>query len=154
MVVAYLCNLLFVINHQQGYRQKDDSEALNGVLKSSGCGQLVALLQAGDEIRETQAHSRQPLLCPTVLRRKSKIKESFSILWNQLETKKRNRYTNKKIHPPNRQLYLPVPLWVPTQAGQGRQPQVRCASSGQSLHEKRLIGAKVHNSNLVVEQLW
>lgn len=97
MVVAYLCNLLFVINHQQGYRQKDDSEALNGILKSSGCGQLVALLQAGDEIRETQAHSRQPLLCPTVLRRKSKIKKSFSILWNQLETmKKRNRYINKK----------------------------------------------------------
>lgn len=75
MLVAYLCNLLFVINHQQGYRQKDDSEALNGVLKSPGCGQLVALLQAGDEIRETQAHSRQPLLCPTVLRRKSKIKK-------------------------------------------------------------------------------
>lgn len=93
MLVAYLCNLLFVINHQQRYRQKDDSEALNGVLKSSSCGQLVALLQAGDEIRETQAHSRQPLLCSTVLRRKLKIKKSFSTLWNKLETiKRRNKY--------------------------------------------------------------
>lgn len=41
-----------------------------------------------------------------------------------------------------------------TQAGQGRQPQVTGAASGQSLHEQRLVGVEAHNSHLVVEQLW
>ena len=49
---AHLSNLLLVINHQQRYREQDGSEALNSFLKPPRCGQLVALLQAGDEIRE------------------------------------------------------------------------------------------------------
>lgn len=71
---AHLCNLLFVINHQQRYRQQDDSKALNSFLKSSSSGQLVALLQAGDEVREAQAHSRQALLRAAVLKNKEKQK--------------------------------------------------------------------------------
>ncbi len=65
---AHLSNLLLVINHQQWYREQDGSKALDSFLKPPGRGQLVALLQAGDEVGETQAHSRQPLLCPTVLK--------------------------------------------------------------------------------------
>ena len=52
-----------------------------------------------------------------------------------------------------KQLYLPVPLGMATQAGQGRQTQVTGAASGQRLHEQRLVGAEAHNSYLVVEQL-
>lgn len=40
-----------------------------------------------------------------------------------------------------------------TQTGQRRQPQITGAASGQRLHEQRLVGAEVHNSDLVVEQL-
>lgn len=41
-----------------------------------------------------------------------------------------------------------------TETGQGRQPQVTGAASGQCLHEQRLVGLEAHNSYLVVEQLW
>ena len=68
MPVAHLSNLLLVINHEQWNRQQDGSEALDGVLKPPGSGQLVALLQTGDEVGEAQAHSREPLLCSTVLK--------------------------------------------------------------------------------------
>lgn len=66
--VAHLCNFLLVVNYQQWYRQQDGSETVHSFLKPPGRGQLVALLQAGDEIREAQAYSRQPLLCPAVLK--------------------------------------------------------------------------------------
>lgn len=65
---AHLCNLLLVVNHQQRYREQDGSKALHSFLKPPGRRQLVALLQAGDEVGETQADSRQSLLCPAVLK--------------------------------------------------------------------------------------
>lgn len=65
---AHLCNFLLVVNYQQWYRQQDGSEALDSFLKPPGRGQLVTLLQASDEVGEAQAHSRQSLLCPTVLK--------------------------------------------------------------------------------------
>lgn len=65
--MGHLCYLLLVINHQQRHREKDGSEALHGLLKPPSSGQLVALLQASDEIRQTESHGGQPLLCPTVL---------------------------------------------------------------------------------------
>ena len=65
---SHLCDLLLVINHQQRNGQQDGSEALHSLLKAPGGGQLVALLQAGDEVGEAQAHSREALLCPTVLK--------------------------------------------------------------------------------------
>ena len=65
---AHLSNLLLVINHEQWHRQQDGSEALDGFLKPPGSGQLVALLQTGDEVGEAHAYSREPLLCPTVLK--------------------------------------------------------------------------------------
>lgn len=40
------------------------------------------------------------------------------------------------------------------QAGQRGQPQVTGPASGQCLHEQRLVWAEVHDSYLVVEQLW
>lgn len=67
MLGAHLCNLLLVINHEQRHRQQDGSEALDGFLKTPGSCQLVALLQTGDEVGQAQAHSREPLLCTTVL---------------------------------------------------------------------------------------
>lgn len=67
--VAYLCNFLLVVNYQQRYRQQDGSEALNSFLKPPGRGKLVTLLQAGNEVREAQAHSRQALFCTTVLKK-------------------------------------------------------------------------------------
>lgn len=51
-------------------------------------------------------------------------------------------------------VYLPVPLGVAAQAGQRGQAQVAGAAPGQRLHEQRLVGAEVHHSHLVVEQLW
>ena len=68
MLGAHFCNLLLVINHKQWHRQQDASEALDRFLKPPGSGQLVALLQTSDEVGEAQAHSREPLLCPTVLK--------------------------------------------------------------------------------------
>ena len=68
---AHFCNFLLVINHQQRHRQQDSSEALNSFLKSTSRGQLVALLQPGDEVGEAQAHSGQSLLCPAVLKSKT-----------------------------------------------------------------------------------
>lgn len=65
---AHLCDLLLVINHQQRHRQQDGSEALDSFLEAPGGGQLVALLQAGDEVGEAQANSGQALLRPTVLK--------------------------------------------------------------------------------------
>lgn len=52
------------------------------------------------------------------------------------------------------QFYLPVPVRVTTQTRQRRHPQVTGAPPGESLHEQCLVGVKVHNSNLVVQQLW
>lgn len=65
---AHLRDLLLVIDHQQRNRQQDDPEALDGFLKAPGRGQLVALLQAGDEVGEAQAHGGQSLLRAAVLR--------------------------------------------------------------------------------------
>lgn len=65
---SHLCNFLLVVNYQQWYRQQDGSETFHSFLKPPGRGQLVALLQAGDEVGEAQAYSRQPLLGPAVLK--------------------------------------------------------------------------------------
>lgn len=64
---TYLCDLLLVVDHQQWHRQQDGAEAFNSLLEAAGSGELVALLQAGDEVRKTKTHGRQPLLGPTVL---------------------------------------------------------------------------------------
>lgn len=59
---ANLCNFLFVVNYKQWHRQQDGSKTFDCFLKSPSCGQLVALLQAGDEVRETQANSWKSIL--------------------------------------------------------------------------------------------
>lgn len=71
--LAHLCNLLLVVHHQQRDGQQDDSEALHGFLEAPRRRQLVAVLQAGDEVGEAQAHSGQALLCATVLKKYNKI---------------------------------------------------------------------------------
>ncbi len=85
---AHLRNLLFVINHQQRHREQDASEALNSFLKAPGRGQLVALLQAGDEVGEAQAHSRQSLFCPTVLKNINTCK--FTLTERMVRKQKQN----------------------------------------------------------------
>ncbi|TNN32335.1 hypothetical protein EYF80_057506 [Liparis tanakae] len=50
--------------------QQDDPEALDGLLEAPGRRQLVAVLQAGDEVGEAQAHSGQALLCATAGQRR------------------------------------------------------------------------------------
>ena len=63
----HLGDLLLVVHHQQRHREQDGPEALHALLEAARRGQLVALLQAGDEVRETQAHGGETLLGPAVL---------------------------------------------------------------------------------------
>lgn len=44
--LSYLCNLLFVVDHEQRNREQNGPEAFHGFLEASRRGQLVALLQA------------------------------------------------------------------------------------------------------------
>lgn len=66
---ANLCNFLFVVNNKKWHRQQDGSEAFHCFLKPPGGGQLVTLLQAGDEVCETQAHSWESIFRPVFLKR-------------------------------------------------------------------------------------
>lgn len=140
ILIAHLCYLLFVINHQQGDREQDGSESLDGFLKPSCRGQLVALLKAGNQVGEAEPHGRKPLLRPTILQRYTRVR-TYLELQPAAEL-----YASQ-------QLYLPVPLGMTTQTRQRGQAQVTGSTSRECLHEQRLVGVKVHNSNLVVEQL-
>lgn len=59
---ANLCNFLFVVDYEKRHGQQDGSEAFDCFLKSPGGGQLVTLLQTGDEVREAQANSWESVL--------------------------------------------------------------------------------------------
>lgn len=78
---AHLGYFLLVVNDQQWYRKQDGSETLDSFLKPPGCGHLVTLLQASDEVGEAQTHSRQTLLCPRVLKKKEKKKGLFFFIY-------------------------------------------------------------------------
>lgn len=64
---THLCNLLFVVDHKQRYGEENGSEALHGILESARGGQLIALLQARDEVSKTQTHRWQTSFRPAVL---------------------------------------------------------------------------------------
>lgn len=95
---AHLGYFLLVVNYQQWYRKQDGSETLDSFLKPPGCGQLVTLLQAGDEVGEAQTHSRQPLLCPRVLKKKERKTKRvyFSIFTFTKKTEKQEEMQAKR----------------------------------------------------------
>ncbi len=64
---THLCNLLFVVDHKQWYGEENGSETINSFFKAPSCGQLIALLQAWNQIRETQAHRWETPFSPAVL---------------------------------------------------------------------------------------
>lgn len=60
--LAHLGNLLLVVHHQQWNAEQDGAELFHSLLELANSGELVAELQALDEVIELQAHSRDAAL--------------------------------------------------------------------------------------------
>lgn len=58
----HLSNLLLVVHHQQGHTEQDGAELLHSLLKLASCSELVAQLQALDQVIKLQSHSRESIL--------------------------------------------------------------------------------------------
>lgn len=58
----HLSDLLLVIHHQQGHAEQDGAELLHGLLKLASRGQLVADLQALDQVVQFQPNGREGIL--------------------------------------------------------------------------------------------
>lgn len=174
---ADLCNFLFVVNYKKWHRQQDGSEAFHCFLKSASGGELVTLLQAGDEVRETQANSWESVLRLVFLKGGRGRHISFHYFSYSihllLETAGKTRQDKPVDSEQNKgsvltfaeswvilffnaeqnqskQSYLPVSRGVAVHAGQRRQAQVTGPASGHRLHEERLVGAEVDDSHLVM----
>lgn len=59
---SHLSDLLLVVHHQQRHAEQDGAELLHGLLKFASRGELVAQLQALDQVIEFQANGREGIL--------------------------------------------------------------------------------------------
>lgn len=78
-VAPHLGNLLLVVHHEQRHAQQDGPELLHCLLEFAGGGELVAELQALDQVIQLQANCRDCVLQGSFLPEGGKGEKGFGL---------------------------------------------------------------------------